>query len=405
MPAQRLTREQCRRIVQFYEAAGGNATLAGELAQTTEANIRYGVKTGRLFYGITPKLPPKAAPPAVSAVVEQNVAQLQETIRLLNKDIERLEKERLNEEKVRRLILECDHPPKPPKWFIDTKPRNTTGVPTLFLSDLHWDEVVDPRQINGVNEFNRAVQERRLRYAFVTGIELATQHLAKPRFDYAVLPLGGDMVSGLIHEELRETNVRPVALSVADLADHLCAGIALMADRFGKVYIPCVTGNHGRIDKKPRAKNRAYDSYEWFLYEFVRRHFLKDDRIHVDVADGSDLYYKIYQWTYLLTHGDQAKGGTGISAALAPLMLMDHRKRKRALATKQYFDHMIMGHWHQYIQLKGFTVNGSLKGYDEWAAQQNFDFEPPQQAFWITHPEFGVTCRWPILLERPGRTF
>jgi len=41
-------------------------------------------------------------------------------------------------------------------------------------------------------------------------------------------------------------------------------------------------------------------------------------------------------------------------------------------------------------------VNGSLKGYDEFAANSNFDFEPPQQAFWLTDPHHGKTIDAPI---------
>ena len=108
---------------------------------------------------------------------------------------------------------------------------------------------------------------------------------------------------------------------------------------------------------------------------------------------------------YLVNHGDQAKGGSGIAGALSPLMLMDARKRKRAMATKQEYDYQVLGHWHQLIQFKGMIINGSLKGYDEWTASMNFEWELPAQAAWITHPDHGITVRWPIYLEKQGATF
>ena len=41
----------------------------------------------------------------------------------------------------------------PPAWLVrDSGAVKSPGVPTLFLSDLHWGEVVYPSQINGVNE-------------------------------------------------------------------------------------------------------------------------------------------------------------------------------------------------------------------------------------------------------------
>jgi hypothetical protein len=86
-------------------------------------------------------------------------------------------------------------------------------------------------------------------------------------------------------------------------------------------------------------------------------------------------------------------------------MLGDARKRKRAMAIDQPFDYLVMGHWHQLMMVKGIIVNGSLKGADEYSFQSNFDFELPQQAMWITHREWGITARWPIILEKPGVKF
>jgi len=41
-------------------------------------------------------------------------------------------------------------------------------------------------------------------------------------------------------------------------------------------------------------------------------------------------------------------------------------------------------------------VNGSLKGYDEYAYVSNFSYEPPQQALAIVVPEKGITIQAPV---------
>jgi len=51
------------------------------------------------------------------------------------------------------------------------------------------------------------------------------------------------------------------------------------------------------------------------------------------------------------------------------------------------------------MQLPNLIVNGSLKGYDEYAFQGNFSYEVPAQALWITHFERGITHQMPIYLE------
>ena len=41
------------------------------------------------------------------------------------------------------------------------------------------------------------------------------------------------------------------------------------------------------------------------------------------------------------------------------------------------------------------------EGYDEYAAVMNFEAKAPQQAFWITTPERGITMSMPIACEHP----
>jgi hypothetical protein len=86
--------------------------------------------------------------------------------------------------------------------------------------------------------------------------------------------------------------------------------------------------------------------------------------------------------------------------ALGPIIRGDHKKRSRNGQIGQEYDTMILGHWHQLIQLRRLIVNGSLKGYDEYANNGNFGFEPPQQGLWITHPLYGITFQMPVYVDR-----
>lgn len=88
------------------------------------------------------------------------------------------------------------------------------------------------------------------------------------------------------------------------------------------------------------------------------------------------------------------------SAALGTIIRGDHKKHSRNRQIDLGYDTMMLGHWHQLIQLQRLIVNGSLKGYDEYANQGNFGFESPRQALWITDPKHGITFRMPVLVER-----
>jgi hypothetical protein len=42
------------------------------------------------------------------------------------------------------------------------------------------------------------------------------------------------------------------------------------------------------------------------------------------------------------------------------------------------------------------VVNGTMKGYDEYAFVSNFSYEPPQQALAVVAPDKGITIQAPI---------
>lgn len=288
----------------------------------------------------------------------------------------------------------------PPAW-LQPKWRKASphGVPLLFLSDLHWGENVRPSQINGVNEYNLDIARERLALCANSAVHLLGILSEKQDYPGIVLPLGGDMISGDIHEELAESNDLPTIPTVLDLYENLIGIVGMMADQYGAVFLPCVTGNHGRNTKKIRAKDRHHTSFDWMLYQLLARHFQDDKRVTFHIPDGPDAAFRIYQTRYNLTHGDQFRGGDGMIGALGPIMRGDHKKRSRNAQIDLAYDVAMMGHWHTYMHLTRLLVNGSLKGYDEYANSNNFGFEPPQQSLHLTHPKHGVTYRMPVYCD------
>jgi predicted phosphodiesterase len=396
-----LSREEAQEALDFYSRMGRNRKQTARYMNLPESTIANRLNAADRYH-LTPskELDPSKPDPAL-----QRSRQLEREVADLQFQIKELSKQSVDDATIKRIIRGFDIEPNPPKWILKSTVGKNIGVPTLVCSDIHYDEVVRPEQINHVNAFNRSIANRRLETLFVKTADLFLNHMANPYYDYFNLDLGGDLFSGNIHDELRETNVTTITQSLIALLNPIMAGIDLLYDKFKKIVIHCIAGNHGRIDKHVRYKNREQESFEWLFYQFLVKQYANNPDIHIEVADGPDLLYNIYNTRYLLTHGDQFKGGSGIAGALSPLLLGDARKRKRALAINQLYDFMIMGHWHQLISAKGIIVNGSVKGYDEYAFQHNFDFEIPRQAAWITHPIWGITARWTINLEKPGTKF
>ena len=295
-----------------------------------------------------------------------------------------------------------------PKWLLNegTK-KESPGVPTLQCSDWHCGEVVHSSQVNGVNKYNMAIFNDRVRVLADSTVHLLRILDDKLRYPGIVIPLGGDMCSGNIHDELTATNELNSMPVVLELFATLKWLIGAMAEKFGAVFLPCVTGNHGRDTQKIWNKDRHATSFDWLLYMLLAKHFEGDKRIVFQIPDGPDAYYRVFGHRYLLTHGDQFRGGDGMIGALGPILRGDHKKRSRNSAIDMEYDTLVMGHFHQEIFLRKLIVNSSLKGYDEYAYNNNFSFEPPSQNLWITHPKHHITYRMPVFVDEaraPAKT-
>lgn len=292
----------------------------------------------------------------------------------------------------------AENPVKIPKWAMKShKIGRDSAVPVIFMSDWHLDEVVSLNQMSGVNEYNRKIAEVRCGNFFDNAVRLGSEFINGIDYNGVYLMLGGDIFSGNIHEELKNTNEATIIDSILYWAEPICSGIRYLADFYGHVHCPAVVGNHGRLSFKPVAKNRVQDNFDYLFYNILAMNLKNDPRITWDISQAADCRFKIADETFLFTHGDQFRGGSGIAGALHPWLLGNARKLKAYTGMGKSYDWLCMGHWHQLtLGVQGILVNGSLKGYDEYAAQSNFPFEAPQQAFWLVQPGFGVTGRWPI---------
>jgi hypothetical protein len=283
----------------------------------------------------------------------------------------------------------------PPKWTAPKRPKRHEAVVTAILSDLHLDEVVKPSEIGGANAYDREIATLRLKRWTMGLIEQSTSYVAGVDVSGCVVMWGGDFLSGDLHD-LAESNADHVPGTLVYWAERLAASMTALADTFGAVHCPVVVGNHGRRTRKPRTKGRARDNYDWLLAHMVAAQ--TDDRVTFSIGDDPDAWVDVYGTTYLLTHGDQVKGGGGIGGIWPPIMRMLARKRQRY--GREFIG--VMGHWHSLIMSpgQGLIINGSLKGYDEYAAHMlNAPPERPQQAAWLTTPEHGPTLQFPIFCD------
>lgn len=347
-----------------------------------------------------------------AGVLERVTAQL----KIANAEIAQIKRENLTTESVLENIYGLSALPiEPVSWLSAVPPstprgpKKTVSVPVLMLSDLHWGEVVDPDELNGLNKFNRKIAKQRLRAACERTYDLAHEHMGAMDYPGIVVCLGGDILSGNIHEELTETNEGPLQKSLMEAQDEIAAALEYFADKFGHVFVPCVVGNHGRTTKKPRAKSLAFDSYEWNIYQNLKRHFKNDKRVVFKISDNADVRFDVLGHKFLLTHGDRlgTKGGDGLIGAIGPIMRGVVKIGRAEAHVGRDFDTMIIGHWHCYMprgEMFPCIVNGTLKGHDEYAhSVLRVPYSRPCQALCFVHAKHGVTAQWQVFVDDDAR--
>jgi hypothetical protein len=268
------------------------------------------------------------------------------------------------------------------------------AVAVALLSDVHAEEEVAPASVNGLNEYNLSIAKDRMEKFFRTVARLTQIERGGAKIDTLILWLGGDLLSGMIHEELMETSKKTPTQMILWLQDRVMDGIETLKPHFQKILIPTSYGNHGRDTKKPRHATAAAHSYEWLLYKIMESRCSGDSQIEWQVADSYFNYVDVFGKTLRFHHGDWLRynGGIGdISIAVNKAIANWNKSPNRA-------DLDIFGHWHRFQQNSNWLCNGSVIGYNAFALSIKASYEPPTQTFFLFDKKRGRTTTSPILL-------
>ena len=284
-------------------------------------------------------------------------------------------------------------------WPKVKAPRKGAATALIMLSDLHLDEIVKPSEVGDMNAYNREIALQRLQRTAEGAVNLGKNLMGGFDYEGAIVIFGGDMVAGNLHDDDIFNEESSMIPTVDFWVDHLAKCLETIADAYGPVHVVSVVGNHGRLTMKPRMKGRTEDSWDHLLALIVQRHLKADKRFTWNIPLCADAYVEIYGRRMLITHGDQMKGGGGLAGLVNPASIFDARKRKRNASMGDEHDHMWVGHFHSYTRTGKVTVNGSLKGLDEYAFLGNFAYEPPMQAFAVITREYGVTIEAAIYCQ------
>jgi hypothetical protein len=333
---------------------------------------------------------------------DREIIRLRDEVSRLTSEITSAHRDRISDDEVRKLLKAVgDAPEKPPAWLIT--PKKTAGkpeVPVTIWSDWHGGEVVEKEELDGANEYNMAIMKARVRKLVERTMRLTEKQASS--YPGIVVNLLGDFISGNLHPALEKTDEAEPIAAALELRDVLVWALTEIVNHYGRVFVPCAAGNHGRNTPKPQFKRYIYENFDWMIYKLLERHFAGDKRIQFDIRASNEVFYRVWNHRFLAMHGDMlgVKGGDGIIGAIGPIMRGEVKVRGSMVSMAGDYDTLLMGHWHQPLWLPRVIVANSLKGYDEYAKNAlRAPYTLPSQPLFFVHPSYGVTSRWEIYLE------
>lgn len=269
------------------------------------------------------------------------------------------------------------------------------AVAIVQLSDWHVEEKVDISTINGLNEYNLEIARYRFNKCIQNSLKLVHKERYSSDISQLVVILGGDFITGYIHEELEENNYLSPTQATRFAKELIITALKFYKEhgKFKTITVICNYGNHGRTTKKSRVSTGYKNSYEHMMYLDVADYM--GNGFNFLIPQGMFAYCDVMGRVIRCWHGDNIRYGGGIGGLTIPLYKIIHR-----LNTQRIADYNFIGHFHQLYQAtKDCFVNGSGIGFSPYAQMIGASPEEPMQGFYIIDKKYGMTVRMPIFCK------
>lgn len=248
------------------------------------------------------------------------------------------------------------------------KPVIEKRILNLMLSDLHFQSLLDPREVPiayGPNE-----ESRRLAYVINQAAEYKTQYRSETTLYLHIL---GDLIQGQLHDA---RDGAPQAEQVCAAIWYMTQAIGYLSARFPKVTVFWVPGNHGR--NTGRHPGRAIHQ-KWDAIETQIGYAVKIATKHLTNVDFK-LFYTPY-YTYeafgekgFMTHGDtvfevgNAYDSISIARISGKIHQINDELRTSGRACSLFgIGHFHIGHHSELPSGESVFINGALVPADPYA--------------------------------------
>lgn len=368
--------------------------------------VKYGLKPTTLSSWLSSHdiRKPEVVVPSIESMSDEEISQQVLHDRELSglraeaQHYKRLYRASIEQQDVQERIIEAVHSNLSAMPVIDLEPFDHTpanhhGLHTAVahLSDLHNGEVVDPDVMGFGDGFNATIFRHRVgrwRNHLLKLIDIWRASREIPRLTVLI---DGDMVSGIIHDELERTNDLTIVEQTSETAMLISAAIAQVAAYFpGGVHISCTVGNHGRTKQKKEMKEPQV-SWDFVCYQLMAQFLSNYDNITFDIPKSKWAITPIENMDWLHFHGDGIRSWAGIPYYGIERAIKN--MREALMVGDLHFDSIAMGHFHHpwiySIPTGKLAVNGCFKGGDEYAINGLFKHTDPVQHLYLVSDKHG----------------
>jgi len=289
--------------------------------------------------------------------------------------------------------------PRPAPRFTNAKgkangKRLPERVAVLLLSDWQLGQLVRLADTGGANAFSWEIAEKRAARLVDAAVGHIENTLHAYRVSRVIFALLGDIVEG--HDVF---NGQPWQLE-KDAAMQAIDGSALMTSVLAGIMEPlrsagvafdmyAVPGNHGKPGGRRGGATPATFSFDYLLYEFLRRELAKWPLEHVAVEPAGRLLFQAAGHVCLMTHGNEVRGWGGF-----PYYGLDKAHARLTLELETLFTYWLLGHWHADATLPAGRgkriVNGNAVGANQLTTAALLGAAAPLQVLAYFSREHGL---------------
>lgn len=252
---------------------------------------------------------------------------------------------------------------------------NTTIVAPL--TDIHLGIKIH----NYWNDYDEDILRQMLNYYIDYIYDIAIRHGAED-----VVVLASELVSGLIHPNIRIQNNQDLIDQFLIVTDYVCEFLATLSTKFNSVKFYVAPGNHGRINPS-KEDGLDHENMDALVVPFVSHRMCKYPNVYIydnEISNGI-VTTSINGYNLVFVHGDKDD--------------MNNVTRNMTKLLGYTPDIIVMGHRHYNAYTTDGThtkivQSGSFVGADEYSINKRLVGRPEQAVMVISNN--GLDCIYDV---------